>query len=97
MRDLTICPDCGRDFVRPVEWEEVDHVLWEVLLRCGNCDATETGTFDQATVDAFDWKLDMLVEVLARDRRRFDLRNMADETERFAAALGCDAILPEDF
>ena len=95
--DLHICPECDRDLVYPVEWEEASPTEWEVFLRCPNCEWTEVGVFDQATVDRFDETLDNGTELLVRDLRRLVQANMEEEAERFAAALDADAILPEDF
>jgi hypothetical protein len=95
--DLHVCPDCDRELVYPVEWEEASATHWEVLLRCPNCEWTEVGTFDQATVDRFDEQLDLGTEVLMRDLKRLTRANMEEEIERFTSALGSDDILPEDF
>jgi hypothetical protein len=95
--DLHICPECDRDLVYPVEWEESSDTHWEVLLRCPNCEWTEVGQFDQATVDRFDEQLDVGTEIVLRDLKRMERANMEDEIERFARALEADAILPEDF
>jgi hypothetical protein len=97
LRDLHICPDCDRDLVYPVEWEEVSPTHWEVMLRCPNCEWHCVGTFDQPTVDRFDEQLDDGTEILMCDLRRMQQANMEDETERFVRALNADAILPEDF
>jgi hypothetical protein len=48
-QELHICPECDRDRVYPVEWEEVSATEWEVLLRCPECEWTKVGVFDQAT------------------------------------------------
>jgi hypothetical protein len=96
-RALHICPDCHRDLVYPVEWEESSQTHWEVLLRCPNCEWHEVGTFDQTTVDRFDEELDVGTEVLIRDLKRLEQANMEDEIERFVKALSAGAILPEDF
>jgi len=95
--DLHICPECDRDLVYPVEWQEASATHWEVLLRCPNCEWSELGVYDQATVDRFDETLDNGTELLVRDLRRLVQANMEEEAERFAAALDADAILPEDF
>jgi len=95
--DLHLCPECDRDLVYPVDWEEASATHWEVELRCPNCDWAQVGTFDQATVDRFDEKLDLGTEALVRDLRRLVQANMEAEAERFGAALAADAILPEDF
>jgi hypothetical protein len=97
VRDLHDCPCCDRDLVYPVEWEEVSPTHWEVLLRCPNCEWGEVGTFDQATVDRFDEKLDVGTEILMRDLKRLQQANMEDEIDRFVRAVNADAILPEDF
>ena len=95
--ELHVCPECDRDLVYPVEWQEASATHWEVLLRCPNCEWTELGTYDQATVDRFDTALDNGTEALVRDLGRLVRANMEEEAERFAAALNADAILPEDF
>jgi hypothetical protein len=97
LEDLHVCPDCDRELVYPVEWEESSPTHWEVLLRCPNCEWSEVGVFDQATVDRFDEQLDLGTEAVIRDLKRLTRANMEDEIERFSTALGSDLILPEDF
>ena len=97
LQDLHMCPECDRDLVFPVEWEETSPTHWEVLLRCPNCEWTDVDTFDQATVDRFDEQLDHGTEALVKDLRRLVQANMEAEAERFAAAMNANAILPEDF
>ena len=97
LADLHVCPECDRQLVYPVEWEEVSATHWEVLLRCPNCEWGELGVYDQMTVDRFDEELDLGTEALLRDLQRLTKANMEDETERFASALADDQILPEDF
>ena len=62
--DLHVCPECDRDLVYPVDWAEASMTHWEVELRCPNCEWSEVGTYDQATVDRFDEKLDSGTEAL---------------------------------
>jgi hypothetical protein len=95
--DLHVCPECDRELVYPVEWEEASATHWEVMLRCPNCEWAEVGTFDQATVDRFDEQLDNGTEALIRDLKRLTRANMEEEIDRFTAALTSDDILPEDF
>ena len=95
--DLHLCPECDRDLVYPVDWEEASATHWEVELRCPNCEWSEVGTYDQATVDRFDENLDMGTGALVKDLRRMVQANMEAEAEAFAAALEANAILPEDF
>lgn len=95
--DLHICPECSRELVYPMDWEEASVTHWEVELRCPNCEWSDVGTYDQATVDRFDEQLDQGTEALVKDLRRLVQANMEAEAERFAAALNANAILPEDF
>jgi hypothetical protein len=95
--ELNVCPECDRDLVYPVDWEEASATHWAVELRCPNCEWSEVGTYDQATVDRFDEMLDLGTETLVKDLRRLMQANMEAEADRFAAALDANAILPEDF
>ena len=93
----TICPECDRDLVYPVEWEEASPTHWEVLLRCPNCEWTRVGVFDQADVDRFDEELDRGTEALVGTSSASSQANMEDEIERFTAALDVRRHLAEDF
>jgi hypothetical protein len=95
--DLCICPECDRNLVYPVEWEEASATEWEVLLRCPNCEWTEVGIFDQATVDRFDEQLDEGTDILLGNLQQIQRTNMAEEIDRFVEALEADAIWPDDF
>ena len=96
-KDLHVCPDCERELVYPVEWEEASPTQWEVLLRCPNCEWTHLGVFHQSVVDRFDEELDRGTECLIEDLTRLTQANMEDEIDRFAQALASDAIWPMDF
>ncbi len=95
--ELHVCPACESDLVYPVTWEERSGDAWSIERRCPNCEWSQVGTYDQATVDRFDEQLDHGTEALVKDLRRLVQANMEAEAERFAAALNANAILPEDF
>ncbi len=95
--NLHVCSNCASELVYPVAWEEAKASSWRVALRCPDCEQVREGTFAQDAVDAFDEQLDAGIDALATDLRRLTRANMADELQRFAAALQVDAILPEDF
>ena len=96
-RDLCICEVCSSDLVEPVEWEAAGPERWRVALSCPNCDHWTEGVFSQECVDRFDESLDEGTAVLLAELKRLRHDNMADDTERFIAALNAGAILPEDF
>ena len=95
--DLHVCPECDRDLVYPVDWREVGRDRWEVLRRCPNCEWTDLGVHDQATVDRYDEVLDQGTTLIEHELRRMMALSMQHDVETFLAALHADAILPEDF
>ena len=95
--ELHVCPECDKQLVYPVEWEEASATHWEVQLRCPNCEWNTVGLYDQETVDRFDEELDHGTEILVRDLKGLTRANMEDEIERFSSALASDAIWPMDF
>jgi hypothetical protein len=96
-RELQRCPECGSDLVYPLEWHEADDQGWSVTLRCPACERRETGVFAQDALEAFDEELDRGTQMLIDDLGTLTRENMILESERFAAALQCGAILPMDF
>jgi hypothetical protein len=94
---LHICPECDSKLVQPIDWGEPSEEHWELTLHCPNCDWTRHDGFDPDQVMLLEEQLDEGVTAILRDLRRLATANMADEVERFAAALAADLILPEDF
>ena len=96
-RELHVCGQCESELVYPVQWEEADEAHWHITLRCPNCEWSEDGIYDQPQCDLFDDELERGTDALTRDYKRLMTANLAEEIDRFAAALSSDAILPEDF
>ena len=96
-QDLHLCCECDSQLVYPVQWREVERSMWEVSLRCPNCEWETTDVFDQDTVERFDEELDRGTDSLVDDLKRLVSANMEEEIDRFSRALSGDHILPEDF
>jgi hypothetical protein len=94
---LHVCPGCESQLVQPIEWGEVSDQHLELTLHCPNCDWAGHGTYDQQQVERLEDRLDNGMAAILRDLRRLTTANMAEEIERFSAALAHDQILPEDF
>ncbi len=94
---LHVCPECDASLVQPLQWREADDHFWELSLACPNCRWHDDGIFTQEQVDDFGEQLDEGLAAMLNDLRRLTQANMAEEIERFAAALQSDLILPEDF
>ena len=95
--DLHVCTHCESTLAYPTTWEEADNEHWLVTIRCPECESLREGVFNQDAVEAFDEVLDAGTDALTADYRRLTRANMAEEMERFAAALHAEAIVPEDF
>ncbi|HEY3772251.1 MAG TPA: hypothetical protein VGL69_04610 [Solirubrobacteraceae bacterium] len=94
---LHVCPECACHLVQPIDWREAPQHFWELTLHCPSCDWVDEGIFDQDQVDALEEKLDEGLTAMLSDLRRLTQSNMAEEIERFTAALQGDLVLPEDF
>jgi hypothetical protein len=96
-RGLQVCPECESHLVQPLEWQETRPGFWELTLQCPNCHWFDEGVFSQRQVDELEEHLDDGLAKMLNDLRRLTQANMAEEIDRFTAALQCDLILPEDF
>jgi hypothetical protein len=94
---LHVCAECESHLVQPLEWQEARAGFWERTLRGPNCHWSDEGIFSQQQVDQLEEHLDDGLAEMLNDLRRLTQANMAEEIDRFAAALQCDLILPEDF
>lgn len=94
---LHVCPDCGSELVQPVAWAEASPDRWELALSCPNCGWGEEGVYTQQEVEALEERLDTGLADMLDDLQRLAQANMADQIDRFIAALDSDHILPEDF
>jgi hypothetical protein len=94
---LHVCPECTSELVQPVGWGQVSIEHWELELHCPNCGHSREGVFDQEDVAKLEEHLDDGIEAIIDDLQRLTQANMADQLERFVAALDAGHILPEDF
>ncbi len=94
---LHVCPMCASELVQPMEWGPIGGQCLELTLRCPNCDWSRRDIYDHAQVAELEERLDDGIAEILRDLKRLTDANMADEVDRFAAALEADLILPEDF
>jgi hypothetical protein len=96
-RALHVCPECESGLVQPLAWTEAANDRWDLTLECPNCWWTVEGTFERDQVHELEDNLDDGLAEMLGDLKRLAHANMADQIERFVAALSADLILPEDF
>jgi hypothetical protein len=94
---LHVCPHCSSELVQPVSWAEAGDDRWELTLECPNCWWTTDGVFDHDEVHELEERLDDGLADMLGDLKRLTHANMADQIDRFVAALQADLVLPEDF
>ncbi len=94
---LHVCPDCRSELVQPLDWAETPNHRWDLTLGCPNCGWCDHGVYDRDEIDRLEEKLDDGLAAMLDDLQRLTHANMAEEIERFVAALYADGILPEDF
>ncbi len=96
-RQLHICPTCASELVQPVAWAAQPRARWNLTLECPNCGWTEEGIYERSQVECLEDRLDDGLCKMIADLQRLVQANMAEDVERFVAALIADQILPEDF
>lgn len=97
LRELHVCPQCGSELVQPLSWVDAGNERWELELECPNCWWSETDVYEREEIEALEDRLDCGLAEMLGDLQRLTEANMSEEIARFAQALDCDALLPEDF
>ncbi|MEA2289101.1 MAG: hypothetical protein QOD55_1098 [Solirubrobacteraceae bacterium] len=95
--DLHVCPHCASGLVQPVEAGEPAPGLWDLTLRCPECERWLEVTCDEQAIDRFEAELDRGLAVLQCEMDTFAQLSFREDVERFVAALAADAIMPMDF
>jgi hypothetical protein len=96
-RPLHVCPQCSSSLVQPLSWSEAENDHWQLLLLCPNCEWSTEGVYSHSEVEELEDHLESGLEEMLVDLQRLAQANMAEEVDRFVAALNANVILPEDF
>jgi hypothetical protein len=91
------CALCHDDFVVPVEAEALDHGLWQLRLRCGQCGTYRDIAVTDDVAKQYDLDLNRGMAEIAGALRRQERELMTAEAEVFIAALQHDLIDAGDF
>jgi hypothetical protein len=95
--DLHVCAHCRSELVQPVDGAEPVPGLWDLTLRCPECERFIEVRTDAAAVERYEHELDRGLAVLQREMDDFARLSFEEDVERFVAALEADAIMPMDF
>ena len=96
-RPLHVCGSCHAPLVQPLSWAETEDEQWELVLLCPNCEWVTSGIYSQTEVEELEDRLEEGLSEMLADLQRLAQANMAEEIDRFVAALDAGLILPEDF
>ena len=79
-RRLVDCERCGRDFVSPVAWHELDDDNWWIRVRCGECGSAREMVIDNEQAQQFDADLDRGAREIARSLSRLSREGSSSTT-----------------
>jgi len=83
--------------VHPVEWERTGDAVWQLRLRCPECETERMVQMGRPEVEQLNRDLYHGTQALAREAERFSRQNFEDEARHFLAALHRGDIQPIDF
>lgn len=95
--DLHRCPDCGRPFMCPLDWETVGQDHWFIESRCGECGAWRAEIVTNERAKRYDLVLSRQSGAIALSLARLERERMAVELDLLVAALDRDLIDAADF
>jgi hypothetical protein len=94
---LDLCGACGEPFVSPMKWSESGPADWWLLLRCGSCGSSREVVASNATVAAYDSRLDEGMMAINRAADQLAHEALAAEADTIATALDLDLLGADDF
>jgi ribosomal protein S27E len=97
IRPASTCAFCGSHLVHPTAGCEVQSALWEVDLRCPDCERLRVWYCSQAELEHLDRELDRVTSEMKEELGRLEAAHMEEWVDRFAHALDVDLIGPDDF
>lgn len=96
-RALSSCDSCGSRLVQPTACRQARSAIWEVELRCADCQVRELWCLTEAEVEKLDREQDRATAEIEAELRRLEAAHMKEWVAQFAQALDLDLIGPDDF
>ena len=95
--DLTRCPQCGTDFVSPLDCRSHDPGHLWIRLCCGDCHAFSEAIVPNELAERLEEDLERGMLQIAEEIERVQRETMVHDVELFVVALQHDLIEPADF
>jgi ribosomal protein S27E len=97
IRPASVCSFCGSNLVHPIAGCEVQSALWEVELRCPDCERLQVWYCTPTELERLDRELDRVTSEMEEELHRVEALHMEDWAAHFVHALDVDLIGPDDF
>ncbi len=94
---LECCRACTSLLAHPVRWRRLAPDVWEIELRCPDCEHAWREVVPTAAMRRFDEVLREGRAVIERYLGEIERIGLVERAEAFIAALAAGAIFPEDF
>jgi ribosomal protein S27E len=91
------CSSCGSLLVHTTGRRETDSPVWEVELRCPDCERRQASYYTRSELEQLDQELDRAAAEIETELGRLEALHMEEWTARFRHALDLDLIGPDDF
>jgi hypothetical protein len=91
------CRACDSRLIDLVVGGEVTPGLWELTVRCADCEAVHALSCREDDLARLEHELCRATAELERELERFARLRFEEDIARFVRALEADAILPMDF
>lgn len=96
-RPSASCGSCGSHLIHPTRELQAGSSLWEVELRCADCDELEVTYCTEAELETLDRDQDRAASEIQEELGRLEALHMKEWVSRFEHALELDLIGPDDF
>jgi predicted RNA-binding Zn-ribbon protein involved in translation (DUF1610 family) len=91
------CPACGSHLVDLIDGIEVASGMWDVTLRCPECEQQHAVSCSEEDLARLEHELCTAAAELERELERFARVRFEEDVARFVTAIEAGAILPMDF
>jgi ribosomal protein S27E len=91
------CGSCGSRLIHRTGGRETNSTLWEVDLRCPDCEGRQVSYYTRAELEQLDRQLNRDTSEMEQELSRIESLHMEEWAARFAQALDLDLIGPDDF
>ena len=91
------CSACGSLLVHATGRRGADSPIWEVELRCPDCERRQAAYYTRSGIEQLDRELERAASEIEAELGRLEALHTEEWIELFAHALELDLIGPDDF